>query len=43
VIARLLVEQWITFPRFVVSGGFARAWRSTSREHASGAGREGMG
>ncbi len=27
VIARLLVEQWITFPRFVLSGAFARAWR----------------
>src|SRR5262249_2807589 len=23
--ARLVVEQWITFPRFVLSGGFARA------------------
>jgi hypothetical protein len=26
--ARLFVEQWITFPRFVLSGGFGRAWRS---------------
>lgn len=25
--ARLFVEQWITFPRYVLSGGFARAWR----------------
>lgn len=24
--ARLFVEQWITFPRFVLSGRFARAW-----------------
>jgi hypothetical protein len=28
VVARLFVEQWITFPRFVLSGGFARAWRA---------------
>jgi hypothetical protein len=28
VLARLLVEQWVTFPRFVLSGGFARAWRA---------------
>jgi hypothetical protein len=27
VIARIFVEQWITFPRYVLSGGFARAWR----------------
>ena len=26
VVARILAEQWITFPRFVLSGGFARAW-----------------
>jgi hypothetical protein len=26
--ARLFVEQWFTFPRFVLSGGFANAWRS---------------
>lgn len=25
--ARLLAEQWLTFPRYVLSGGFARAWR----------------
>jgi hypothetical protein len=28
---RLLAEQWITFPRFVLSGGFARAWREGQR------------
>lgn len=28
-IVRLVVEQLVTFPRFVFSGGFARAWRST--------------
>jgi Protein of unknown function (DUF962) len=27
VVARIFAEQWITFPRFVASGGFARAWR----------------
>ncbi|MFL5356437.1 terminase [Archangium sp.] len=28
-LVRLFVEQWVTFPRFVLSGGFARAWRAT--------------
>lgn len=27
VLARILAEQWITFPRFVLSGAFARGWR----------------
>lgn len=27
-ISRFFVEQWVTFPRFLLSGGFARAWRS---------------
>src|SRR5688572_1166422 len=27
VVARLFAEQWITFPRYVATGGFARAWR----------------
>lgn len=26
VAVRLFVEQWVTFPRYVLSGGFARAW-----------------
>jgi hypothetical protein len=26
---RIFAEQWITFPRFVLSGGFARALRGT--------------
>lgn len=26
-VSRIFVEQWVTFPRFVASGGFARAWR----------------
>jgi hypothetical protein len=29
VVARLLVEQFFTFPRFVLSGGFSRAWRAS--------------
>jgi hypothetical protein len=28
VLGRIFVEQWITFPRYVLSGGWARAWRS---------------
>jgi hypothetical protein len=28
-IARFFAEQWVTFPRFVLSGGFAAAWRAT--------------
>jgi hypothetical protein len=31
VVARILSEQWITFPRFVLSGHFARAWRDARR------------
>jgi hypothetical protein len=27
VVARIFAEQLVTFPRFVLSGGFARAWR----------------
>jgi hypothetical protein len=27
VLARILSEQWITFPRYVLSGELARAWR----------------
>lgn len=26
-VLRIVAEQWITFPRFVLDGGFARAWR----------------
>ncbi|HZX43050.1 MAG TPA: terminase [Myxococcaceae bacterium] len=28
VVARILAEQWMTFPRYVASGEFARAWRA---------------
>ena len=30
VAARLFLEQWITFPRFVLSGGFASNWRAAA-------------
>ena len=30
VMARILAEQWIAFPRFVITGGFARAWAGAS-------------
>lgn len=29
-LARIVAEQWITFPRFVLDGGFAAAWRRAS-------------
>ncbi len=28
---RLFAEQWVTFPRYVLSGEFARAWRAGSK------------
>lgn len=28
---RIFAEQWVTFPRYVLSGGFARAWRAAAR------------
>ncbi len=28
--ARFVVEQWVTFPRYVLSGGFAHAWREAA-------------
>jgi len=30
-ISRLLVEQFVTFPRFILSGGWWRAWRERHR------------
>ncbi len=30
-VARIFLEQWLTFPRFVLSGGWLRAWRQPSR------------
>jgi hypothetical protein len=29
-ISRIFLEQWVTFPRFVLSGAWMRAWRSLS-------------
>jgi hypothetical protein len=29
-VTRFLAEQLVTFPRFVVSGGFRRAWRAAA-------------
>lgn len=31
VLGRILIEQWLTFPRFVLSGGLVRAWRQRTR------------
>jgi len=28
-ITRIFLEQWVTFPRFVVSGAWAKAWRES--------------
>lgn len=25
-VLRILVEQWVTFPRFILTGGFSRSW-----------------
>src|SRR3954467_7462117 len=33
IVARLFVEQWITFPRFVLGGGFRAAWRTAAGSH----------
>jgi hypothetical protein len=30
-VSRFFVEQWVNFPRFVLSGGFAKAWREAGR------------
>jgi hypothetical protein len=35
VVTRFLAEQWVTFPRFVLSGGLTRAWRASSRRSSS--------
>ena len=31
VLGRILAEQWITFPRYVLTGELARAWRAAAR------------
>lgn len=33
--SRFLAEQFITFPRFLFSGGFARAWREAGDKRES--------
>ena len=35
VVQRIFAEQLITFPRFVLSGGFARAWREAGHARPS--------
>ncbi len=35
VVARILAEQWMTFPRYVSSGQFARAWREAAPASAA--------
>ena len=37
VVARFLAEQWFTFPRYVATGAFAEAWRSSSAETGNAA------
>jgi hypothetical protein len=37
VLARIFAEQLITFPRFVLTGGFARAWRESASRPAAAA------
>ena len=39
VIARFFAEQFVTFPRFIVSGGFAAAWRKARLSAAPSASR----
>lgn len=36
-VARIFREQWVTFPRFVLSGGWSRALRRGSTAPSSGA------
>ncbi len=28
VLGRIFIEQWFTFPRYVLTGGFSKAWRA---------------
>ncbi len=37
VLTRIFAEQLITFPRFVLGGGFARAWRESGSRAAGAA------
>jgi hypothetical protein len=38
VLGRVFCEQWVTFPRYVLSGGFGRAWREGARGARTAAG-----
>lgn len=33
VLGRIFVEQWVTFPRFVLAGGWLRALKATRSDH----------
>jgi hypothetical protein len=35
-VSRLLAEQWITLPRYLLSGGWGRAWRAAAGEAERG-------
>jgi hypothetical protein len=35
VVGRLFVEQWINFPRYVLSGELGRAWRKGALDHGA--------
>ena len=35
-VSRIFLEQWVSFPRFVVSGGWFRALRQSSRSRDDG-------
>jgi hypothetical protein len=37
VVVRIFAEQWVTFPRYVVTGGFFRAFRAAEGSSATGA------
>lgn len=37
VVLRIVAEQWVTFPRFVLSGQFFRAWRAAREDRATAA------
>lgn len=34
-LSRIFVEQWVTFPRYVLSGRLAARWRATAAEQAT--------
>jgi len=34
VVARIFLEQWLTFPRYVLSGDFTKAWNNSEKTTA---------